>query len=509
MKTLSEVITFFEAQPQAYSEYDRLSLNDVWSSSKEVEQNAIFVCVSGAHVHGITYWKQAVEQGAKLILVDEDTVETHPAQVALTEAKKKSESLTRPEQPFFKVLLVKKLHHKLPKFLDWFYASPSHKLKVIGVTGTNGKTSTTFFIANMIAKLTGLETKVAMMGTLGNGVLGALKPSVNTTMETVSLYRTMAEFVSNGVEYLIMEVSSHALALERIAGIRFEGVALTQVSRDHLDFHQTEARYRLEKRKLFKEYVSRFAVLNVDDEVGKSLNQEIIKAEKIITYSPYERNKADLMVSNERLELDGIQVELNKYSLHFDLLGRFQIENMVCAIAVLQGLGFEVDRYSDHVSEIESPKGRMSIVARDPLVLIDYAHTPDGLEAMLLSIRHHISKTTNVRLVFGCGGDRDQGKRPKMGAIAEQYADQVILTDDNPRNERSATILDEIEQGMVGNPDRISDRKSAIFHALRMAEKDDVVVIAGKGHETYQEIQNVRKYYSDFDVVNLFYENKG
>ncbi len=490
-KPLDKIYRYF-SQQESLSE---MELTDLFLDSRQVTKNSVFVAIQGYQSHGNQFIDKAIDQGAGLIITD----------------KKNISSLDFPKGVY--VLYFPNLAAKLGDFASWFYRSPSQRIKVVGITGTNGKTSVAFYTAQLLQDL---GNKVALMGTLGNGLLQEIEPSINTTLDVISLNRYLNKFIEQGANWCVMEVSSHAIVLQRIAGIHFQTVALTQVTRDHLDFHGSIANYHAAKRQLFLEFPAENTVINLDDKQGQ-LIQEMTQATNVLSYA-IANSAATLKAS--QLEFDDLGLsfkasyinskdEAEKASIKSQLMGNFSVENLLCSIGILLVNGMSLYSVSLPISRLKSVAGRMEKIHSQPAVLIDYAHTPDALEAVLKSLRVH-SKKTRLILVFGCGGDRDQGKRPLMGAIAENYADKVILTNDNPRGELPETIVEHILAGM-NYPNRscdiFLDRKLAIETALEQAKNSDIVMIAGKGHENYQELNGVRTAFSDQQVVLNWYLN--
>ncbi|WP_024850682.1 UDP-N-acetylmuramoyl-L-alanyl-D-glutamate--2,6-diaminopimelate ligase [Hydrogenovibrio kuenenii] len=520
MKSFQELVDFLAIDlqehylPQDNEAILTQALKNLFTNSSEMAQGGVFLALAGTQKHGIEFLDQALEKGAVCVITDKMPAEPVALQIPL--------------------LMIDDLAQRLAGLADWFYQRPSQKIKVIGITGTNGKTSTAHYIAQIFSQ----SYSVAILGTLGNGVFGALLPSANTTLEVVSLNRKLYEFVQLGVDYVVMEVSSHAIALGRIQNIRFEALALTQVTRDHLDFHETEEAYRETKARLFLEFPAKFRVLNLSDELGKSLMETLVQSvgEKVFGYALNDDlcNQARMnlhpeldasftCVTFQELTLlpSGMEGEISISNLGEDnpsstqisqmpflsnLMGSFNAENLLCAVTVALGCGLDFPAIEDGIKLLSPVSGRMEKVNEHPLILIDYAHTPDALDSALNAVKQHFStEDMKLWLVFGCGGDRDAGKRPLMGKVAEQLSDQIVITDDNPRNEDPEQIADQIRQGMSSSADVeiIHDRAQAIEYAIRHAEPQDVVLIAGKGHENYQEIQGQRYFMSDAVLTDL------
>jgi UDP-N-acetylmuramoyl-L-alanyl-D-glutamate--2,6-diaminopimelate ligase len=380
--------------------------------------------------------------------------------------------------------------------LNWFYDDPAQSLSLVGITGTNGKTSTCHYVAQW---LSALGYSVAVMGTVGNGRWGALEEATHTTPDAVSLYRQLAQWRAQGVRVVVMEVSSHAIDQNRVIGLSFAVLALTQVTRDHLDYHGSQAAYAAVKMRLFQQWSATELVLNVDDQLGQTLAYQHPQAR---TYSM--QRQADLQCLSYQPLVHGLQLELAVGGMYWQgvvpLFGRFNIENLLCAMACVLSLGVSAEQLLPLLPATQAVRGRMQQVRQQPVVVVDYAHTPDALEKALQALRAHAQQGC-LWLVFGAGGNRDVGKRPLMGAVAEQLADFVLLTDDNPRYELPEQIAADIQAGMTKVVPYVADRQQAICRAIRAAAREDVVLIAGKGHEAYQEIAGVRYAFSDEQAV--------
>lgn len=460
-------------------------IQDCWRDARQVQPSGVFIAMPGVATHGYRFIAQALQKQAACVLLD-------PEGLTNLELADFEQQMVQAKVAYF---ICCNLAQKLPGLVDWFYDSPSQKLAVVGITGTNGKTSTAHFCAQL---LYGLGKKVAVMGTLGNGVWGHLSPSQNTTLETVALQRHLADYCAQGVEVVVIEVSSHALALGRIAGIRFHAVGLTQVTRDHLDFHATVESYLAEKRKLFTDYDSKYKIVNLDDSLGKALAATL----PVLSYS--KSTKADLQAENWQLSTQGLTGQMRAANQTHDfaspLLGEFNLDNILCAISLVSSFGFDLATILPWVSSLKSVAGRMQLVHQHPAVMVDYAHTPDALASVLKSLKPHLH-SAKLWLVFGCGGDRDKGKRPLMGQVAEGYADHIVLTDDNPRYEKPSEIIQMIQQGLKRPALVVHDRVKAIHYALTQAKSKDLILIAGKGHEDYQEIKGVRWPMQDSHIV--------
>ncbi len=473
--------------------------------SRQISQHDLFFAIQGESRHGIDYLDSVLEKLPGLVICDR--VLNKQEQLILDKAGAACQ-----------VWIVEDIKEFIGHFASWFYDSPSQHLKVVGITGTNGKTSTAFYTGQL---LKGFGVQVALIGTLGNGSIDALVQSNNTTPESVTVHRLLHEFYQQGIEWVIMEVSSHGLCLGRIQGVHFQTVALTQVTRDHIDFHGTEEAYKEAKTKLFSEYPTQNQVLNLDDSVGEVLckKQKNHSALPVWCYSANQQASQQSSHLNRQTDLSCSNVQLSQEGIAFDcsiqgkqafkavklpLMGAFNIENSLCALSILLVNGFDSEQLFSQVNSLTSVSGRMQVLAKAPTIILDFAHTPDALQQVLLAVKAHLSLSMGkLIVVFGCGGNRDQGKRPLMAAIAEKLADKVMLTSDNPRDEKPEQILLDIEKGL-SHPeysDKELDREAAILKVLNGASENDIVVIAGKGHEDYQEISGKKIPYSDAAVV--------
>ena len=455
--------------------------------SREIVRGNAFVALRGMKGHGIEFAAKAVGQGAVAIL-SEPPFDAADAGVP--------------------VITVDKLREKAGPIAARYYGDPSRALDVIGVTGTNGKTSTVHLIAQALAFL---GRKPATVGTLGAGLHGAIAEGERTTPDAIRMQALLGEFRDAGATHVAMEVSSHALEQGRVNAIAFDVAVFTNLTRDHLDYHGTMEAYGAAKAKLFAFEGLRSAVINVDDPFGaklaKGLGEGIAKLRVSMAGDSTEKDaeiRADIIVTSAK----GLSFNLNTpwgmRTVRSALLGRFNVANLLSVAAVLGALGEPFDRIHAALEALQPVNGRMSRLGGDgrkPLVVVDYSHTPDALKQALLALRSHTKG--KLICVFGAGGDRDQGKRPIMAGIAERLADVVIVTDDNPRSEDGDAIVAQIVAGFA-HPDTVMverDRAQAIALALADAKADDVVLIAGKGHETYQEGPEGKRPFDDLAVA--------
>ena len=404
------------------------------------------------------------------------------------------------------VIGAENLSSKVSEIANRFYQYPSSKLKIVGITGTNGKTSCSQFIADVLQSL---GYKCGMIGTLGCGLPNSLEPTALTTPDAVFSQKQIARMANKGFEYVSMEVSSVGLDQKRVEAIDFDTAVFTNLTRDHLDYHKSMKEYAESKRKLFKWPTLKSAILNLDDEFALSLINSIPNGVEIITYS-ISNPHASVFSENLTFSSSGYSAVINTpmgtMEVSGNLLGRFNISNVLAVIATLisllsrEGNGhIDLTKILNKVSSLDSVDGRMEIVndVGEVATIVDYAHTPDSLRCALESLKYHFKG--NIWCVFGCGGNRDEGKRPIMGEIAESLADHLVVTDDNPRTEVGDRIVSQILSG-VRNPQNVSvvrDREEAIKYAITNASTTDLVFIAGKGHEAYQDISGTKSYFSD------------
>lgn len=409
------------------------------------------------------------------------------------------------------VIPVDNLSAKLSEIAARFYDRPSEKLSVIGITGTNGKTSCSQFIAQA---LTETERRCGVIGTLGYGVQGELQETQLTTPDAVFTQMALAEMVANKLDPVVMEVSSVGLHQKRVKAVRFDVAVFTNLTRDHLDYHKSMEDYAESKKKLFTTEGLRSAVVNLDDPYALFMLNSICKKVDISTYSMNNRIAtvyAKAVKYTQRGFEATIETPMGQGEISGQLLGSFNFSNVLAVAAtIISYLGssseFNIEKLCAAISGLSPVSGRMEIVgdnAQDITAVVDYAHTPDGLKSALLALREHF--TGDIWCVFGCGGNRDKGKRPLMGEFAEAYADQLVICDDNPRNEDGDEIVNHILSGIeeLSKVTIERDRAKAIAGTIAAAKPGDVVLVAGKGHETYQDIAGEKALFSDVSHVRL------
>ncbi|MEE8482911.1 MAG: UDP-N-acetylmuramoyl-L-alanyl-D-glutamate--2,6-diaminopimelate ligase, partial [Acidiferrobacterales bacterium] len=367
-------------------------------------------------------------------------------------------------------------------------------------TGTNGKTTCTQLIAQT---LDAPEKRCAVIGTLGNGFVGALDETINTTPDVLTVHALMAKYLSAGANCICIEVSSHALDQGRVNGVAFDIAVLTNFSRDHLDYHGDMESYAAAKKKLFALPGIKVAVINREDDLGKQLLSAIDESIRVVSFG---LSEGDYFASSIVTSINGLQIDAvtpaGAISFSTRLFGQFNAANMLTVLAVVAEHGLSIDEIAKRFQTLIPIEGRMErFGGRDqlPLVVVDYAHTPDALEKVLQALREHTTRA--LWCIFGCGGDRDRGKRSQMGHIAEQLADHVILTDDNPRHEDPAQITNDIQSGMQSSARVVHLRAEAIRDVISEAAEGDIVLLAGKGHEDYQQIGSKKIHFSDRETV--------
>jgi len=460
-----------------------MEINSVVDDSRQVKEGALFVAVTGDNFDGHDFIPEVIKRGAKAVIGEKP----------ISLAKDKT------------YIRVNDSRKALAISSAWFYGFPGDKLRLIGVTGTSGKTTTTYLIRAMLEEVGATS---GVIGTIRNIIKDRELPTSFTTPGSLKLNELFSQMVEQNVEYVVMEVSSHSLKLHRVEGLTFEVGVFTNLTQDHLDFHKTLEDYFWSKQKLFKQ--SKQAVINIDDKSGTRL-LDIIDI-PATTYGI--ENPARLMAQNIRQTMEGVYYDLvyqdEKYPVFYGVPGRFSVYNSLSALAVGVTLGFPMDSLINALKKVKGVPGRFEPVENDKgfTVLVDYAHKPDSLKNVLLTIKEFCKG--NIITVFGCGGDRDREKRPIMGKIATELSDYTIITSDNPRSEDPEAIIRQIESGVVGrNYQKITDRRKAIQQALLMAKKGDTVLIAGKGHETYQIIGDKKLHFDDKEVVKEFLSGGG
>ncbi|NDI33670.1 UDP-N-acetylmuramoyl-L-alanyl-D-glutamate--2,6-diaminopimelate ligase [Chengkuizengella sediminis] len=460
-------------------------ITGIKTDSRKVKSGDLFICIVGHRVDGHEFAEQAVQNGAAALVVQQDGEWNIP------------------------IILVKDSRYAMAVFASAFYQYPSHKLKLIGVTGTNGKTTTTYLIEKILRDQ---SHRTGLMGTIQMKIDDQSYCVENTTLEALELQRSLDLMQKNNIDYCIMEVSSHALEMGRVIGCHYRTAIFTNLTQDHLDYHGTMEKYKQSKGLLFSRFgntfsdnfeFKKYAVLNGDDPASNYFKK--ITTAEVFTYG-IDQEDVDVRATDIRITSKGTNFKVISYAgtldFHLQLIGKFNIYNALAAITASVIEGIALEEIKESLEQIKGIDGRFESVYenQDYLVIVDYSHTPDSLENALKTISEFAEG--NIICVFGCGGDRDRTKRPLMGQIAAKYCDYVYVTSDNPRTENPIHILLDIEKGIINSGmtrsqyELIEDRHQAINQAISNANAKDVLLIAGKGHETYQEVQGIKK---DFD----------
>ncbi len=464
------------------------------SDSRQVVEGSLFIAYPGEHSDGRAYIGQAIAQGAKAVLWEA--------------GESGCASFTWLPEWTVEQIAVADLKVQVSKIAAEYYGQPTQDKTVIGVTGTNGKTTVTQWIAQC---LDALGEKPVVIGTIGNGFVGDMQATVNTTPDAILLQHLLSEYKNQGAKAVAMEVSSHGLTQGRVSGVQFDVAVLTNLSRDHLDYHKTMEAYADAKRQLFQWNGLQCAVVNTDDAFGKTIAGELIESGQTVLSYGLATGLSDQHVQGQDLTFteNGLTMQVTtpkgRAALTAKVLGEFNAYNVLAVLATLLSLDVALDKAIEVIGNIKPVAGRMQQLGGEelPLVVVDFAHTPDALEKVLISLKQQLQNSTNGKLVcvFGCGGDRDAGKRALMGQVAVQYADAVLVTSDNPRGESPQAIVDEITKELSTVFSVELDRAVAITQAVTNAKKGDVVLIAGKGHESYQEVAGIKHVFSDVAVA--------
>lgn len=482
---MQRLVAFFALQGLPNIRLQRLELD-----SRKVRSGDLFVALIGQQRDGREFISQAI---------------THGASAVLAQTKQPQQHLSITIQDNVVIIHCYQLDKVLSAIAGAFYGHPSQQLALVGVTGTNGKTTITQLLAQW-AQLLGKTA--AVMGTIGNGLYGNMVESVNTTGSAVDVQENLAHFIAQGAEFVAMEVSSHGLVQHRVEALKFKTALFTNLSRDHLDYHHTMQAYAAAKCRLFSELESENQVINADDEVGVAWLDRFPQAAAVSCHLSDIVNRTQYLYA-EKIDYheDGATIDFRSSwgdgKLRSRLIGSFNVSNLLLAITAMLQQGYPLAKLCQTAHLLNGVCGRMELFSAEqkPMVIVDYAHTPDALQKALAAARLHCKG--RLWCVFGCGGDRDSGKRPLMGAIAEQAADHVILTDDNPRSEDPSLILQDILMGLQQpqHASVIHGRELALQYAVQQAQIDDVILIAGKGHEDYQIIGNTKLHFSDREIV--------
>ncbi|QBJ87170.1 UDP-N-acetylmuramoyl-L-alanyl-D-glutamate--2,6-diaminopimelate ligase [Chryseobacterium gleum] len=449
--------------------------------SRKVTEDSLYVAMRGTVVDGHSFITSAIEKGAAAVVCEE-----LPETLA--------ENVT--------YILVKDSSKALGHLASNYYGNPSQKLKLIGVTGTNGKTSVSTLLFDVFKNL---GYPAALLSTVEIRIGEEIIPATHTTPDVITINRILAEAVEKGCEFAFMEVSSHGIAQNRIEGLHFKIAGFTNLTHDHLDYHKTFEEYLKTKKRFFDELEdTAIAITNVDDKNGNVMLQNTKAKKKSYAL----KTMADYHGKLLEVDFNGMLLNFNGKEFWTTLTGKFNVYNLLLVFGIAAELGFEQDEILQAISKLKRVSGRFETFKSDGGIffIVDYAHTPDALENILDSINDIRTKNERLITVFGCGGDRDHSKRPEMGNIATKKSTLAIITSDNPRTEDPAQIIKEIEAGVepqnFSKYTSIPDRKEAIKMAIKFAEPKDIVLIAGKGHETYQEINGVKHHFDDKEVIN-------
>ena len=496
---------------QQYPELEEIKVSGLQIDSRQVNDGELFMAYPGHVADGRHFIQQAVEAGAKVVLLEQQD-----SDLILKNLLNDNQQVTASDKTLSGVynykeavlIPVSNLSQQVSNIASRFYGNPTRKMSVVGVTGTNGKTSCAYLIAQVLEFL---QYPTLMLSTIGNGNPSQLQVTENTTPDPIAIQRLAAAYLAQKNFHMTMEVSSHGLAQARVAAVNYKVAVFTNLTQDHLDYHGDMESYFQAKRQLFLRDELEVAVINADDEYGQRLLADPSITCKKIAYSSSEINESLpvsewILAKNKTFNMKGIQAELHTpwgtQKLRSSLLGHFNLSNLMAVAATLGALFGDINKWIVALNAAKAVPGRMqSFVAPDKAtVVVDYAHTPDALEKTLISLRDHC--TGSLWCVFGCGGDRDNSKRPLMGKAAETYSDHVILTDDNPRTENPETIVNMIREGLQkASIQYIQKRKEAIEFALNNSAANDIILVAGKGHEDYQQIGQNKIHYSDLETV--------
>ncbi len=471
--------------------FKNIDITGISYNSQTTKKGDIFVCLVGEHTDGHEYAKSALENGAVALLV-EKKLDVKVPQVVVSSTR-----------------------HKIADISDRFYSSPSEGLNLIGITGTNGKTTVTHLIQKIFEEN---GQKCALIGTLGYKLSsgGEYRDAKHTTPQAPELQAKLRMIKDvEKIDNVVMEVSSHALDQNRVGGCRFNGAVLTNLTQDHLDYHITMDNYFEAKALLFKGLKEgNFAVINADDNYAERFLGVVPEGVRKYTYGV--KNNADIMAKNIEFSMNGAEFTLStkdgEFPVNLHMNGMFSVYNVLAAVTTAAALGIDIETSIKALQNVKGVAGRFEVVVKKPLVIVDYAHTPDGLENVLNSAREITPKDGRLICLFGCGGDRDATKRPKMGAIAEKIADKIVITSDNPRSEDPQQIITDIIAGLKSvAAEKVTvepDRGKAIELLKTITNNNDVVVIAGKGHEDYQILKDRTIHFDDREQARKVFEGR-
>jgi UDP-N-acetylmuramoyl-L-alanyl-D-glutamate--2,6-diaminopimelate ligase len=471
---------------RGYTDAPDIPVSGIASDSRQLKSGFLFLACAGVNSHGLDYLRDACDAGISAVVWDASTA-AEPADVGVP------------------MIAVDNLAAHLGEIANRYYGNPSSTLKTIGVTGTNGKTTVAWLIAQCLHQL---NNPCAYLGTLGFGIDALQGAEGMTTPAAIELHGRLADFVEQGATHAAIEVSSHALSQERVNGVQFEAALFTNLSRDHLDYHGDMQSYFESKSRLFLQHSAKFKIINLDSEFGDELaaccGQDVItvstRFDRVANGRPYVFVRS--VVANKCGSEVTVTSSWGEGTFSLALPGDFNVANAAMVLAYLLATGTDIQQACDVLQLVKAPPGRMQPVSTSGAALyVDYAHTPDAIESALRALRPHCRG--KLWCVFGCGGDRDIGKRPLMGELAERLADHVIITNDNPRNEDAKKIIGEVLGGLANAAVAtvIEDRAAAIAWTVAQARPSDVVLIAGKGHEQYQEVDGEKLAFSDYALA--------
>ena len=485
MKTLSNILANINVL-QTIGD-SNITISSIEFDSRKVEKNQLFIAVNGVDTDGHKYIDSAISNGANSILCEK-----------LPEAT--IDNVT--------YIVVADSADALGVVSSNYYDNPSSKLKLVGLTGTNGKTTTVTLLYQLFI---GLGYKIGLLSTISNFIHDIKVEATHTTPDPIHLNRLLADMVDTGCEYCFMEVSSHALHQKRIAGLKFTGAVFTNITQDHLDYHKTFAEYIKAKKLLFDNLdKSAFALVNTDDKNGMVMLQNTSAKKHTMALKSMANFKVRVIESH----IDGMLITLDNTEMWTQFIGGFNAYNILAVYAVAMLLNQDSNEVIQAISVLKSVDGRFQYIKSKTgkLAIVDYAHTPDALKNVLSTIKDINEGGSKIITVVGAGGNRDKTKRPLMASIAAKMSNQVILTSDNPRNEKPEDIIEEMRAGVLPPLNNkllaITNRREAIRTACSFAQPGDIILVAGKGHETYQEIEGVKHHFDDREIINEFFETE-
>ncbi|MCE2596094.1 UDP-N-acetylmuramoyl-L-alanyl-D-glutamate--2,6-diaminopimelate ligase [Motilimonas cestriensis] len=467
-----------------------LNIKGICLDSRKVTKGDLFIAIAGSQQDASAFVPQAIANGAVAALVETDKPELDRHQMTQEQAEP--------------VVYVYQLGQQVSAIAGRFYLHPADNMSLIGVTGTNGKSTICALIANW---LTLLGAKAGMLGTLGNGLFGQLRQGLNTTGSPIEIQHELQKMHEQGASHVAMEVSSHGLVQNRVTALPFNTAIFTNLTRDHLDYHRTMDAYGKAKKQLFEFASLQHKIINADDAIGQAWLAKMPDAVSVGFHKPIAHQGRFLQIIDAQYLSNGIQFTFDSSwgegQISAPLYAKFNVSNLACALVALLCQGYELSELVPQAPQLDAVDGRMAYISapNKPAFVVDYAHTPDALAQALQGLKLHCE--SKLWLLFGCGGDRDKGKRPEMAQAAQAYANQIIVVDDNPRTESPTAIVEDILAGFTTteNVQVIHDRKQALSYALTHADVTDVILVAGKGHETYQIIGYETLYYSDREAI--------